>query len=162
MTAAVMGADGHGSRHRGHGRTHDRRHLVASTDLTGYLDWPGVAQVLRLERTWREGGAWHRHLHYAITSLPPDAADAARLRTLKRGHWQIENRLHRTKDVTLGEDRSLIHLGAGPTVRCLLRDTALGLLHRAGCRTSTSRLRALADRPTAALALVLDGPTTHA
>ncbi len=23
---------------RGHGRTHDRRHLVASTDLTGYLD----------------------------------------------------------------------------------------------------------------------------
>ncbi len=75
---------------RGHGRTHDRRHLVASTDLTGYLDWPGVAQGLRLERTWREGGAWHRHLHYGITSLPPDAADAARLLALKRGHWQIE------------------------------------------------------------------------
>jgi len=111
---------------RGHGRTHDRRHLIASTDLTDYLDWPGLAQVFRLERTWRAGGTWHRHLHYGITSLPPAVADAARLLALKRGHWQIENRLHRTKDATLGEDRSLIHLGAGPTVMALLRDTALG------------------------------------
>ncbi len=147
---------------KGHGRTHDRRHLVASTDLTGYLDWPGVAQVFRLERTWRERGTAHRHLHYGITSLPPDAADAARLLALKRGHWAIENRLHRTKDVALGEDRSTIHTGTGPTVMCLLRDTALGLLYRTGCRAITGRLRALAECPTAALALVLGPPTTHA
>ncbi len=38
---------------RGHGRDEDTRHLIASTNLTGYLDWPGVAQVFRLERTWR-------------------------------------------------------------------------------------------------------------
>ena len=41
---------------RGHGRTDEVRHLVASTDLTGYLDWPGLAQVVRVERTWRERG----------------------------------------------------------------------------------------------------------
>jgi predicted transposase YbfD/YdcC len=147
---------------KGHGRTHDRRHLVAATDLTGDLDWPGPAQVFRLERTWRERGTPHRHLHYGITSLPPDAADAARLLALKRGHWQIEHRLHRAKDGAFGEDRSLIHTGAGPTVRCRLRDTALGLLHQLGCRTITGRPRALADGPTAALALVLGRPTTHA
>jgi predicted transposase YbfD/YdcC len=147
---------------RGHGRTRDRRHLVASTDLTGYLDWPGLAQVFRLERTWREGGARHRQVTYGITSLPPEAADAARLRALKRGHWQIENRLRRTKDVTLGEDASTIHAGAGPTVMCRLRDTALGLLHRAGCRAIASRLRALADTPATARALVLGPPPTHA
>ncbi len=147
---------------RGHGRTHDRRHLVAPTDLTGYLDWPGLAQVFRLERTWREGGSGHRHLHYGITSLPPADADAARLLALKRGHWQIENRLHRVKDVTLGEGRSAIHAGAGPAVRCLLRDTALGLLHQGGCRAVASRLRALADHPASALALVLGHPPTHA
>jgi predicted transposase YbfD/YdcC len=147
---------------KGHGRTHDRRHLVASTDLTGDLAWPGLAQVFRLERTWREAGAWHRQVPYGVTSLPPDAADAARLLALKRGHWQIENRLHRTKDVTLGEDRSLIHAGAGPTVMCLLRDTAIGLLHQVGCRAIASRLRALADCPAAALALVLTGPVTRA
>lgn len=36
---------------RGHGRDQERRHRIASTDLTGYLDWPGLAQVFRLERT---------------------------------------------------------------------------------------------------------------
>jgi len=147
---------------KGHGRTHDRRHLVASADLTGYLDWPGVAQVFRLERTWRVAGQCHRHLHYGITSLPPAVAAAARLLALKRGHWQIEHRLHRAKDVALGEDRSLIHHGAGPTVMSLRRDTALGLLQQGGCRTITSRLRALADRPAMALALVLGEPPTHA
>jgi len=45
---------------------------------------------------------------------------------------------------------------------CLSRDTALGLLHQIGCRTITGRLRALADGPAAALALVLGRPTTHA
>lgn len=147
---------------QGHGRTHDRRHLIASTDLTGYLEWPGLAQVFRLERTWRERGRPKRARHYGITSLPPADADAARLLALKRGHWAVENRLHRAKDVALGEDRSLIHTGAGPTVMSLLRDTAIGLLHQGGCRAITSHLRALAERPAAALALVLGRPPTHA
>ena len=151
-----------GTLEQGHGRADDRRHLVASTDLTGYLDWPGVAQVFRLERPWRAGGTWHRQLHYGITSLPPAVANAARLLALKRGHGRIENRLHRAKDVALGEDRSLIHLGSGPTVMCLLRDTAIGLLHQGRCRTITSRLRALADRPAMARALVLGEAHTHA
>jgi len=130
--------------------------------LIGDLDWPGVAQVFRLARTWRVAGQGHRHRHYGLTSLPPAVADAARLLALKRGHWQIAHRLHRAKDVARGEDRSLIHRGAGPTVMRLLRDTALGLLQQGGCRTSTSRLRALADRPAMALALVLGAPPTHA
>jgi len=96
------------------------------------------------------------------TSLPPAVADAARLFALKRGHGRIENRLHRAKDVALGEDRSLVHVGAGPTVMALLRDTALGLLHRNGCRAVASRLRAHADHPAAALALVRGLPPTRA
>ena len=36
----------------GHGRFADTRHLVASTDLNDYLDWPDVQQVFRLERSW--------------------------------------------------------------------------------------------------------------
>lgn len=148
---------------RGHGRTEERRHLVASTDLNQYLDWPGVAQVFRLERTWREQGQAKRQVHYGLTSLPPAVADPARLLALRRGHWQIENALHYTKDVTLGEDASLTHTGSGPTVMALLRDTALSLLRRAGHRAIASRLRAHADQPLAALLLVLAPPThTHA
>ena len=145
---------------RGHGRTHDRRHLIASTDLNRYLDWPGVAQAFRLERTWREKGLPKGEVHYGLTSLPPDHADPARLLALRRGHWQIENALHYTKDVTLGEDRSLSHTGAGPTVMALLRDAALSLLRRAGHHAIARQLRAHTDQPLAALALVLHPPTT--
>jgi hypothetical protein len=123
----------------GHGRRQERRELIASTDLADYPDWPGAGQVFRLERTWREHGKPKRTLRYGITSLPPQHADAARVLALRREHWHIENRLHRHKDVTFGEDASLIHVGAGPTVMALLRDAALNLLHHAGVQRIASR-----------------------
>ncbi len=141
----------------GHGRSQERRELVASTDLTDYLDWPEAAQVFRLERTWREDGVPKRTLHYGITSLSPQQADAARVLVLRRGHWSIENRLHRHKDVNFGEDASLIHVGAGPTVMALLRDAALSLLHLAGVTRIASQLRAHSQHPERAVALVV-GP----
>lgn len=147
---------------QGHGRTHERRQLIASTDRNGDRDWPGVAQVIRLERTWRAPGHTHHARHYAITSLPPEVADAPRLLALKRGHWSIENGLHFVKDRTCGEDQRLVHLGAGPTMLALLRDTAVSLLHRLGCRAIASRLRAHADQPHNAVALVIGRHPTHA
>ena len=147
---------------RGHGRSDERRHLVASTDLTTYLDWPGVRQVFRLERTWRAHGRPHRARCYGITSLPPERADAARLLALRRGHWTIENGVHRQKDVAFGEDASLVRLGQGPTVLALLRDAALTLLHRAGVRQIAARLRRHAQHPEQAVALVVAPLTTHA
>jgi hypothetical protein len=75
---------------RGHGRREEARTLVASTDLSTYLDWPGLAQVFRLERTWGARGERKQVLHYGITSLPPTAGPPERLLALKRGHWQIE------------------------------------------------------------------------
>lgn len=147
---------------RGHGRRDDRRHLIASTDLTAYLDWPGVAQVFRLHRTWHEHGTAKQALHYGITSLPPQTGPPERLLALKRGHWIIENGLHRVKDVSLGEDHSLIHHGQGPTVMALLRDAAVSLLHRAGIRQISARLRYHSQHPAAAVAFLLAPSSTHA
>lgn len=141
----------------GHGRTMEVRELLASTDLTAYLDWPGVQQVFRLKRTWREQGKDKHALHYGITSLSPAEADPVRLLALRRGHWAIENRLHRRKDVSFGEDASLIHVGQGPTVMALLRDAAVSLLHYAGVRRVAARLRTHSQQPERAVALVL-GP----
>jgi predicted transposase YbfD/YdcC len=146
----------------GHGRQDEVRHLVASTDLTNYLDWPGVAQVFRLERTWREHGATKQALHYGITSLQPAVGPPERLLALKRGHWAIENGLHRVKDVSLGEDQSLIHRGQGPAVMALLRDAAVSLLRRAGVRQISARLRSYGQHPAAAVALLVAPPPTHA
>lgn len=141
----------------GHGRTLEIRELLASTDLRDYLDWPGHAQVFRVERTWSAHGQRKRARHYGITSLAPAVAEPARLLALKRGHWAIENRLHRRKDVNLGEDASLIHAGQGPTVMALLRDAAVSVLHLAGIRQVAARLRRHSQHPKEAVALVL-GP----
>ena len=146
----------------GHGRRDDTRHLLASTDLAGYLDWPGLAQVFRLERPWLEEGQRQRQRHYGITSLAPAAGAPARLLALKRGHWRIEHQLHRSKDVTLGEDASLVHAGQGPTILALLREIALSLLRRGGHRAITARLRYHSQHPEAAVALLFDPPDTRA
>jgi hypothetical protein len=133
----------------------ERRELIASTDVADYLAWPGAQQVFRLERAWREHGQTKRALHYGVTSLSPAAADPTQLLTLRRGHWMIENRLRWRKDVTFGEDASLIHGGAGPLVMALLRDAAVSLLHRAGIRRVAACLRTHAQHPEHAVALVL-------
>ncbi len=138
---------------KGHGRL-EVRHLTASTELNDYLDWPGVAQVMLIERTWWERGERKTAVRYGITSLPPTSADAPRLLALVRGHWQIENGLHYVKDVTLGEDRSLIHTGNGPSIMAILRDTVISVLHRAGWRTIAERLRFYSGNPHAALTLL--------
>jgi predicted transposase YbfD/YdcC len=147
---------------RGHGRQQEVRQLVASTDLTGYVDWPGLAQVFRLERTWQEHGLDKRQVQYGVTSLGPASGTPATLLALKRGHWGIENGLHRVKDVSFGEDASLIHAGAGPLVMALLRDTAISLLYRAGIRQVAACLRRFRQHPADALDLVLQPPVTHA
>ena len=43
--AALLDRRAVSPRERGHGRQEEVRHLVASTDLTAYLAWPGVAQA---------------------------------------------------------------------------------------------------------------------
>lgn len=151
---------------RGHGRT-EQRHLVASTELNDYLDWPHLAQVCCLERTWSDRKGTHTATRYLVTSLPPAVADAARLLTLARGRVPsgrvgIENGLHYVKDVTLREDASTLHAGAGPTVLAMLRDTAVTVLHQAGVRAVASRLRYHSTHPEATLALLGLSPPEHA
>lgn len=138
---------------KGHGRI-EVRHLIASDALNDYLDWPGLGQVLRIERTWWARGKRHEAVRYAMTSLPADVADASRLLALVRGHWEIENGLHYVKDVTLGEDRSLIHKGNGPSIMAILRDTVVSLLHRVGVRTIAERLRCYSGNVHALLAFL--------
>jgi predicted transposase YbfD/YdcC len=145
----------------GHGRTAEHRTLVATTDLVGYLQWPGHAQVFQLTRVWREHGRRHEQVRYGVTSLPPAIGTAQRLLALKRGHWCIENRAHRTKDVNFGEDASLVHVGAGPIIYAMLRDAAVSLLRAAGITHIAAHLRRCSQHPDDALALLLT-PPTHA
>jgi hypothetical protein len=126
---------------------HGRREVrtlwtIESPDLNGYLGsagtvgepWPGVAQALRLQRdVWTKEattGVWQptSEVEYGITSRSGTQTDAPGVLLRWRVHWHIENRLHWTRDVTLGEDASQIHDGQAPTVFATLRNAAVTLL----------------------------------
>lgn len=47
-----------------------------------------------------------------------------------RSHWAIENSLHYVKDVTFGEDASLVRTGNAPTNFSIIRNIAINLLRR--------------------------------
>ena len=132
----------------------ERRRLWASTALNDYLDWPGLGQVCCVERS-----RWHRgketvELAYAITSLPPERADAGRLLEIWRGHWGIENRLHWVRDVVFGEDQSQVRTGSAPQLLAALRNLVLGLLRLSGVKNIAAALRHYGWKPWETLNLI--------
>ncbi|MBN9517444.1 ISAs1 family transposase [bacterium] len=116
------------TREKGHGRV-EARTITTSTWVNEYLaDWPGVAQVFRVERERRVKGVTTVEVVYGITSLTRAAADATRLLGLIRSHWGIENGLHHVRDETFREDRCRVRRG----------DTPRGCWRRSGTWPSTS------------------------
>jgi hypothetical protein len=91
---------------------------------------------------------------WGVTRLPPERADAARLRALVRAHGKLENQSHGVRDVTLDEDRSQVRCGRIPQVMAALRNTVIGLRRWAGYTTIAAACRRLAAQPTLALALI--------
>lgn len=132
----------------------ERRRLWASTALNGYLDWPGLAQVCCVERTRWHKGKETVELSYAITSLPPERADAARLLGIWRGHWGIENRLHWVRDVVFGEDQSQVRTGSAPQLMAALRNLVIGMLRLGGVKNIAAALRHYSWKPWETLRLI--------
>jgi hypothetical protein len=130
---------------KGHGRR-ERRTLKATTGLNGYLDWPGVAQVGRLENEVARGGRISHETRYFVTSVARSRAGAAQLLVWARGHWSIENRSHYVRDVTFGEDASRIRKGSGPQIMASLRNAAIGFLRTTGMTNVAEELRRNASR----------------
>lgn len=92
-----------------------------------HLDWPGVAQVGRIEREREIKGQTSREVAYAVTSLTREQAGPEALLSLVRGHWAIENQLHWRRDVSLREDACRVRSGCAPQALAALRNTVLRL-----------------------------------
>ena len=159
-----------------HGDREERRTLECSTEVVAYLaqaerldaeegeagtiaGWPQLAQVCRIHRevevvSGRQAGTMHEEWAYALTSVPPDQADAARLEQLWRGHWQIENGLHYVRDVTLGEDACQVRMDRAPANLAACRNAALNLLRQHRVPNVAAALRRHAMYPRQALALM--------
>ena len=159
-----------------HGDREERRTLECATEVVPYLGhverldaaqgeagtragWPGLAQVCRIHReveyvSGTHAGTTREEWAYALTSLPPEQADAARLEQVWRGHWQIENGLHYVRDVTLGEDACHVRSDRAPANLAACRNTALNLLRRAKVTNVAAAVRRYAMYPRQALALM--------
>jgi predicted transposase YbfD/YdcC len=141
--------DQHGS------RTHEWA-IKASTLLEGYSSWPGLRQVLKLERSVsnKRTGEVRRETSYAITSLGPERVSPEELIRLWRGHWAIENRLHWVRDVTFDEDRSQIRAGHIAQVMAAFRNAAISVMRLLGATNIAAACRRYAAQPATALAAV--------
>jgi predicted transposase YbfD/YdcC len=89
----------------GHGRVEQRKcSVIADLGLIEKAaEWASLQGLVRIEseRYHKTTGKTEREIRYSITSLKPDAA---RLNSVIRQHWGIENKLHWVLDVGFNED----------------------------------------------------------
>ncbi len=113
----------------GHGRVEQRRcSVIADLSMVDKAaEWASLKGLVRIqsERYHKVTGKIEREIRYYITSLKPDAA---RLNTVIRQHWGIENKLHWVLDVGFGEDLDRKRAGHSAQNFSLLNRIALNLL----------------------------------
>jgi len=145
---------------KGHGRI-EKRVLLTSTLLNDYLDWPGVAQVFRLETLIEFSYGKHtRQIVYGMTSLPPKKANPDRLLTLNRQYWGIESGLHYRRDVTLREDATRFSVGEAGHFMAILNNLVIHLALDHGKGNLAKALRRFDAKPAEALKLICAHPST--
>ncbi len=72
-----------------------------------------------------------------------------------RAHWQVENRVHWRRDVTLGEDGCQVKQGKAAQVLAALNNGVLMLMDHLGVENVKEQMREFAAQPLAAVALLL-------
>jgi predicted transposase YbfD/YdcC len=141
---------------KAHGRI-EKRTILVSQSLNDYLDWPGVAQVFRLEReVWHDQGQRKtRDVVYGLTSLSPQRAGPKRLLKLTRAYWGIENGLHYRRDVTLQEDATRTTVGNLGHNLAILNNLVIALTLSHGHKYLPRARRLFDANPEKALHLIL-------
>lgn len=145
---------------KGHGRQEDRT-LTASSLFNDYLDWPGVAQVFKLERrsVRLTTGEVRHEVVYGLTSLSAEQAPPHRLLSLIRQYWGIENGLHYRRDQSLHEDATRMRNPGLAQNLAALNNLIVGLLTRPHQSPSLPEMRRYyASNLPAALRLVFRKP----
>lgn len=146
----------------GHGRV-EVRTLTVSSMLNDYLDWPGLAQVYRLERkvkTIRAGQVVHQscEVEYGITSLTLQKASPVRLLRHRRNHWGVESALHYRRDVTLHEDATRMTDGHAAHNLAIINNLTVSIARLAGYGNLAQARRFWAADLPSTLSLLISAP----
>ena len=108
------------------------------------LGGPDLCRLIRVQTERRDSRKRQRSVRYYISSRP---GDAEALLALVRGHWGVENGLHRTLDVQFREDDCRLRTGRGPAVMGIFRRAALNRVRTVQQNLGTHvSIRLLRDR----------------
>lgn len=131
---------------KAHGRI-EKRTVEASSDLTAYLSWPGLTHVFRVTRKRTLKGITSTEVVYGIARLLPGRSGASDVATYLRGHWGIENRLHRQRDTVFGEDASTIRKNKAAHTMSILRNIVTTFFYQTVQKSFTTAMHHFAAKP---------------
>jgi len=113
-----------------HGRIETRR-VWCTSDIDWFQEkhlWKGLGSFGMVESERTVGDKTSVERRYFISSLPGD--DAEQFGRAVRQHWQVENKLHWTLDISFREDDCRVRSGHAAENRAVLRHIALNLLKK--------------------------------
>ena len=127
------------------------REVKVSSDITSYLNWPGLTHVWWMKKTVIKKRKTTITESVGIVRLPREILDnkkvAEEVSAYIRGHWGIETRLHKQRDVVFGEDKGMIRRGHAPQTMAVLRNIVTSVFHRGTVRNFKSAMRKFAADP---------------
>lgn len=154
--------ESHTSENEGHGRIEKRtcRVIKAKADralgINPLEKWPELNSLIEIksERGNKQSGEISEEFRYYISS---SKADAQKLLESVRGHWEVENKLHWSLDVTFREDECRARAGYSAENFSLLRQFALNLIKLEPSKKAIRRKQNLAGWDESFLVKVLAG-----
>lgn len=130
--------------------------ISENQQLLSYLNWPGLTHVWQMQKTVTKKnteGVKETTIETSvgIARIPAEilhvGAVAQQISEYIRGHWGIENRLHRQRDMVFNEDRATIRKANAPQVMAALKNIVISIFHRATVRNFKTAMRRFAARP---------------
>ena len=117
------------------------RRIQTMTPLPGTVNFPHIAQIFRIERDRKmcKSGKKSTEIAYGITSVPKDRGTPENLLAWNRGHWSVENRNHRARDVNFREDACVGHTTHGPSNGAICNNIALAIILSRGPKIAETR-----------------------
>ena len=87
------------------------------TPLRGTVNYPHLAQIFRIEREREtcKSGKKAPKSPTGIASVPENQGTPENLLAWNCGHWSVENRNHRVRDVNFKEDACVGHTTHAPS-----------------------------------------------
>lgn len=127
----------------------EKRSIRMSSDqqVLSYLSWPGLTHIWQCVREVTRNGVTTKEDAVGIASLPQPSATAEKLNQYIRGHWCIENGLHRTRDTAFNEDKATIRKKHAPQIMAALKNLVISIFHRATVRSFPTAFRRFAAHP---------------